>query len=250
MMENMIYSEYSLSKIENRKMMALLIAGVTVISLVFYQNLLPVAFTAVLYKPCKKAYCRLLAKKRRNALCLQFKDFLYSISASFATGRHMAEALSEARHELAKMYGDGDAIMVELDSMIHKIKETGATEVAVLEDFADRAGIEDISDFVQVFRSCRETGGDMVSSINKSAVIIGEKITIENDIRVMVAQKKFEGRIITLMPMAIIIFLRLMSPDYLAIMYDTLMGRILMTAALAATAFAYVIIERITDIEV
>ena len=52
------------------------------------------------------------------------------------------------------------------------------------------------------------------------------------------------------MPVVIIIFLRLMSPDYLAIMYETLMGRLMMTVALVTTAAAYVLIERITDIEV
>ena len=63
-------------------------------------------------------------------------------------------------------------------------------------------------------------------------------------------QKKYEGRIITIMPVAIILFLQIMSPDYLQVMYSTAAGRILMSLALAAIVIAYFMIERITSIEV
>ncbi|MFQ7736477.1 MAG: type II secretion system F family protein, partial [Emergencia timonensis] len=65
-----------------------------------------------------------------------------------------------------------------------------------------------------------------------------------------VMQKKYEGRIITIMPVAIILFLQIMSPDYLQVMYSTAAGRILMSLALAAIVIAYFMIERITSIEV
>lgn len=244
------YSNYTLSKDESVKMVTLLVLALAVIGYVFYKSLVPAAFAVILYKPCKRTYEKYMAKKLRGTLRTQFKDFLYCISASFATGRHMGESLKEAKHELGKMYSKDDAIMMEIDSMLHMMRETGAADIEVLEDFAKRAGIEDVSDFVQVFKACRETGGDMITSLNKSAAVIGEKITIENDIRVIVAQKKYEGRIITAMPLVIIVFLRIMSPDYLSVMYETLMGRILMTSALACTLAAYILIERITDIEV
>lgn len=87
-------------------------------------------------------------------------------------------------------------------------------------------------------------------AVNKAAAIIGEKINIEREIKTMVTQKKYEGRIITMMPVVIILFLQMMSPDYLEVMYTTAAGRILMSLALGAIVFAYWMIERITDIEV
>ena len=53
-----------------------------------------------------------------------------------------------------------------------------------------------------------------------------------------------------MMPVVIILFLQMMSPDYLEVMYTTAAGRILMSLALGAIVFAYWMIERITDIEV
>ena len=66
----------------------------------------------------------------------------------------------------------------------------------------------------------------------------------------MISQKKLEGRLITAMPIFIVLFLQLTSPDYLAVMYESLAGKILMSLALLATVLAYVMIERITAIEV
>jgi tight adherence protein B len=52
------------------------------------------------------------------------------------------------------------------------------------------------------------------------------------------------------MPVLIILFLKGISPEYLNVMYTTLPGRILMTAAIAGVIGAYIWIERITDIDV
>ena len=81
-------------------------------------------------------------------------------------------------------------------------------------------------------------------------IILGEKIAIENEIRATASQKKIEGRIIASMPVFIIVFLQVISPNYLNVMYETITGRFLMTAALIVTAAAFVVIERITSIEI
>ena len=131
-----------------------------------------------------------------------------------------------------------------------RITEARGNDIAVLRDFEKRSRLEEVSDFVQVYAACRDTGGDMINALNKSARMIGEKIAIKKEIAVMVSQKKFEGRIITCMPFVIIVFLRFISPEYLESLYSTWLGRLLMTVSLAAAAAAYYLIERITDIEV
>lgn len=75
-------------------------------------------------------------------------------------------------------------------------------------------------------------------------------MSIEKEIKTLVAQKKLEGKIITVMPLCVIIFLNIISPDYLQVLYSTFAGRIVMTLALAGMATAYLMTERLTDIEV
>ena len=217
---------------------------------IFYGTLLWGILFPFFYPKLLSVYCGYQAARRKKQLLGQFRDLLFSLSSSFAAGRHMEEAIEEAVSNLSEIYGEQALIVCELLYMLRKMKETGATDISVWEDFASRSGISDIEDFTQVFRAVRETGGNLVLAVNRAAAVLGDKIAIETEIKTMISQKKLEGRLITAMPIFIVLFLQLTSPDYLAVMYESLAGKILMSLALLATVLAYVMIERITAIEV
>ena len=244
------YNSYQLSKRERVQFAILLFCAVLGVGYVFYASFFPLLLYPLVYGRGQRIYCSCLADRRRNGLLLQFRDLLYSLSASLAAGRHMEEALEESVKSLTDIYGENSDLLLEVKEMIHKIRETGDSDLSVIEDFSRRTALEDVEDFTEVFRACRETGGSLVFAVNKAAAVIGEKINIEREIKAMAAQKKYEGRIITMMPVVIILFLQIMSADYLEVMYCTLSGRILMSLALGAMVTAYWMMERITDIEV
>ena len=52
------------------------------------------------------------------------------------------------------------------------------------------------------------------------------------------------------MPVACILLLNIFAPDYLAVMYEKLAGRLLMTLALAGIVTAFIISRKILRIEV
>lgn len=243
------YRAYEMTPVEGLCFFAGLAGVLIVCGILFYGNLIMICLLPLLWKKSKELYCRYRAEKRRNQLLLQFRDFLYSLSGSFAAGRHMEEALEEAGRNLADIYG-GSMMEAEAAAMVCRIRETGQSELEAVEDFAARSGLPDAEDFAEVFGACRKTGGDMVAAVNKAAAVIGEKIGVEQEIRTMVSQKKLEGRIITAMPLLVIVFLQCASPDYLSMMYTTLAGRILMSGALCAMAGAGLMIERITQIDI
>ena len=143
----------------------------------------------------------------------------------------MTEALYEAEQNMRLIYKEDDLIVSELSAMVkgYVFREP---EEDVLKDFALRTGIEDISDFVDIYLTCRETGGDLVNVLNKTSEMILDKIAIEKEIHTITVQKRYEARMLAAMPLLTILFLNLVSPDYLAIMYETHLGSLLMTAAL------------------
>jgi tight adherence protein B len=124
------------------------------------------------------------------------------------------------------------------------------SDIEALEDLAVRSEEEDIDEFVQIYRSCRDHGGDMISIMTKTAGMITEKICIENDIKAALYQKKMEGVIITCVPVVILAMLRAGSRSYIEPLYTTLTGRIIMTAALAGMIAAYLMIRKITEVEI
>lgn len=242
--------DYEISKPEQAKILLLLIFVSITIGILFYNSFFVLVSVPLLYKPVCNLFKEFKFKQNKKMLKLQFRDLLNSISSSFSTGRHMRESLLEAYDSLVEIYDEKSIILKELKKINMELKLAGKTDIEVLKDFAYRTKIEDVDNFVQVYTTCRETGGDFSEAMNKTASIIGEKLTIENEISVMVSQKKLEGMIITFTPIVIIAFLRLVAPDYIDVMYSSFTGKVLMTLCIIVIVLAYIWIERITSIEV
>ena len=187
---------------------------------------------------------------RQMELDRQFRDLLTSLSASIAAGRQMEEALAEACDNLSLLYEPDALIMKELRYMKRSIRENRETDRSLLSDFAARAGSEDIRSFVQVYLTCRGTGGDLQQIITHSSEILSEKMKISEQIHVITAQKKLEGRLICLMPAAMLLALNLLSPAYISVLYAGIAGRLIMTLCLGGAAAGIVLMEKMTDVEV
>jgi tight adherence protein B len=191
-----------------------------------------------------------MAEKRRNLLLTQFRDFLYSLSASFATGRQMRDGLLEARENLRLTYDESSPMIKEISDMLIKIDESRSAEEEVLRDFANRSRLNDVRSFFETYFICRTTGGDMNNVISKTSSMLIEKIGIEKEIKTLTSQKSFEGKIISAMPVVVIMFLNLVSPAYIYVLYTTILGKIIMTIALVGIVYAYSITRKLTKIDV
>lgn len=244
------YSKYEMSNRENLLFFSsgyCLMAG---IAFLFYHSFLLSILCGLVIILLRPFYEKYQVQRRRQKLTLQFKDMLYSLSSSIAAGRHMSEALCEAHDNLSNMYEKTEPIMLELAHMKKSIKENNESDKVLLEDFAKRASHEDISNFVQVYITCRSTGGDTESIIGKASTVLTDKMNIEREIRAITAQKKLEGRLISVMPAGMLLVLNLLSPAYISPLYTTVIGRLIMTAALLLTAYGIWLMERISRVEI
>ena len=123
-----------------------------------------------------------------------------------------------------------------------------AMKKKVLIDFAVRSQIEDIKDFVDVYLTTRATGGDIQKVIASASLVIIDKMQIQREVETMMAQKQLEARIVALIPIFIILFLNIFSPDYLMPMYTTVAGRIIMTLALIGFIISFKWIIKLTEV--
>ena len=128
--------------------------------------------------------------------------------------------------------------------------ENKESDKVLLRDLAVRSGSEDISDFVQVYITCRNMGGNLEKIIGHTTEILTDKMNIDRVIRTITSQKKVEGRLISAMPLIMLLMLNIFSFSYIEPLYTTLLGRILMTGALAASVYGVYLMEKIADIRV
>lgn len=63
-------------------------------------------------------------------------------------------------------------------------------------------------------------------------------------------EKKNESIILFVMPFAVILFLNLFAPEYIAPLYESFSGRVIMTLVVASDIFIYSVMQKITDIDI
>ena len=245
------YGKWDLSAAEWLMMAALALTGGMAVGWLFYDSLRAGSLLAVMAFPViKKRYVRWRIQRRRQQFLLQFRDLLYSVASSVSVGRSMALALEESISFWQGTYTEKDDIMTELHAMVRQMKESNARDLDVLWDLAARSGLSDVTDFVLVYETCRTSGANLPKAIDRATGIIGDKIALERELRTLMAQKRFEGRIVMISPFLVMLFLKIVSPGYLAPLTASSSGYMVGTFALGLIAIACVLTERVNHIEI
>ena len=162
----------------------------------------------------------------------------------------MKDAIAESIPSLKNIYGNKAILTGDLEKAYERMERGGENDVRVLLDISEASGLEDVQDFVTIYSICKDTGADLITALNKAAAVIMEKMSIDREIDELVRRKESEGLVIFAMPALIILFLNLTAPDYIAPLYETIAGRIIMTAVTASSIGIYAMIQRITNVEV
>lgn len=192
---------------------------------------------------------KLLAEKYRELLNLEFKDSLLSFSSALRAGYSMENAIKESREEMLRMHGENALICKELEIIQNQLSLGIPLETA-FDDFAKRSQSEDIETFAAVFEIAKRTGGDLVEILQKTSSDIASKIDTRNEISVVIRSKRLEQNIMALMPPFIILYIDLSAGSILTPLYETVLGRVVMTICLAVYIAAYFLSRRIMKIEV
>lgn len=244
------YNIYIMSGVERLFYTAAAALAIFALCLVFYRNallsLLPVPL-ALLYPRLKT---RSLVEQRKKELNIQFKDMLYSLSSSLSAGKSVEASFREVLKDLSVLYPDpGTFVIAEVGFIIRRL-EMNETIESVLSDFARRAGLEDVDNFTDVFITCKRTGGNIMEVIRNSSSIINDKIEVRQEIDTLLAQRKFEQKVLNLVPVAMILLLSITAYNYVEPVFTTAVGRLVMSGALLLLAAAYFISARIANIKI
>lgn len=192
---------------------------------------------------------RYTAGKRKEELARQFRQLLHMLSSALAAGKAVENAFVEAERDLQLFFPAKRGSLTDEIALVNGRVKNGEPIEKALQAFSERVNMEDVRQFVEVFAICKRTGGDLVEVTRSTANLIAEKIEVEQEIRVMTAQKRFEARAMAVVPVALVALLAYSSPDYVAPLYEGI-GRLIMTAALAGFALCYWWIKKITDLKV
>lgn len=244
------YGKWVLSIKEVLVLLLLVLTGGTAVGWLFFDSLTVGAAAGVLCLFFLPKYKNWRIDKRRRELLLQFRDLLYSAASSVSVGRSMTQALEESLTFWKGMYDENDLIILEVRNMLKRITVSNENDVEVLKDFARRSGLPDVADFVSVYECCKSSGANLVQAINRAATVIGDRIELEKELHTMMAQKQFESRIVMASPFLLLLFLKLLSPEYLLPLTASAEGRGVSLLSLGLIGTACLMMERVTKVEI
>ena len=243
------YEEYFFSTRELIINVLLGIAGIAVISRMFFDSM--VAFILLL-----PAVYLFLVKRREN-LCRnrkqklekEFRDVILSVSANLGAGYSVENAFRESYQDISMLYGENSLMAGELYLMMRRLRNNDQLEDILL-SLGIRSDVKDIRDFAEIFRIAKRNGGSLSGMIGNTARMIEGKSEVRREIDTIMSEKRLEQRIMELMPFGMMLYVSLTSPGFFNSLYHNLTGVLLMGVCLILYVVACLMAEKILKIEV
>lgn len=190
-----------------------------------------------------KFYVNHRRNKRVEKLNEQLPEALTIISNALKAGFGLLQALNSASDQLAH------PIATELGRTIHEMNIGSSAEEALLA-LAERSGSYDLDIVITAILVQRTVGGNLGEILDTVAETMRERIRIRGEIRTLTSQQKLTGVIIGCLPIAIGILFQIMSPGYINPLFTTMLGKIMIGAAVVLETIGILVIQRILKIEV
>lgn len=113
-----------------------------------------------------------------------------------------------------------------------------------------RFPLRDLHFLVTAILVQKETGGNLIELLDKSAALLRARIHLHQKVRVFTAQGRMTGVILSALPFICFVVLNFMKPDYARPLLENDIGRKVIYAALLIMGVGIVLIQKIIRIKV
>jgi tight adherence protein B len=217
-------------------------------TMIFYQNVIAAGIVGVLLCIVYPELCRkTLAEKKKRKLVREFREILSSMITALRAGRSLERALEAVGEDMDPEVTP--LLYPEWMRMLGRLQVNVSAEHG-LKELAYTCGIEEIESLAETIEISKKSQGDLIRVMENTAALLRDKIEMQEEVHVMLAKKRLEQRIINIMPFAVLGMLLLISPDYLAPLYTSLKGRLIMSSCVLLTAGSLWLSRHIADIEI
>jgi tight adherence protein B len=177
-------------------------------------------------------------KKRFAAFARQLPDALTMMKTSLQAGHTMDKAMQVISQEMP------DPVALEFRETVEEL-HLGVPVKRAMENFSNRIIDENLNIFVAALLVQREIGGNLTELLGNLAHTIRERFRIEQEVKSLTAEGRISGYVIGSLPIALAIIINMMQPDYLAPLYETETGLMLLKGAVALNIIGFYCIRRV-----
>jgi tight adherence protein B len=184
-----------------------------------------------------------ILRRRRERLEAQTADVMTALSASIKSGMTIEQAFSEM---VDTMYPP----ISEEFALIRERIDAGQPVIAAVKSADKRLQVPRLSLIFQTICISLERGGRLASLMDRLAESTREIERVEERVRTETAGLRLSARIMFLMPFFICGLLYLIEPDQVMLLFDNLVGNIVLVIAIAMDISAYFIMKKLIELDI
>ncbi|MCJ7583171.1 MAG: type II secretion system F family protein [Anaerolineales bacterium] len=226
---------------------AISIAGFAMVAFFLGGRLLPSALIgAVMGAFVPRLYVKRQQGRRLLRFNEQLPDMLNLVVNGLRAGFSTMQSLESVSKEMPPPICD------EFRRVVQEM-QLGIPMERALNNLYRRIPSEDLDFVITAINVQREVGGNLAEILDIISYTIRERIRIKGEIRVLTSQVMYSGRILALMPVALILILWFINRDYMMTFFvpeNRLCGLIALGTAALMIGIGYFVMTKIASVEV
>jgi tight adherence protein B len=216
-----------------------------IVAYVIQPNIVSAIIGAVIGFFIPRFYVKRQQTVRLNKFNDQLGDMLNLMVNGLRAGYSTMQAMEAISRELPAPISD------EFHRVVQEM-QIGIPMEKALDNLLRRIPSEDLDFVVTAINVQREVGGNLSEILDNISFTIRERVRIKGEIRVMTAQVRSSGIVLSLIPVFLTLALWFISPEYIGSFFDRgpLCGWIAVVTVVGMIAAGYFVMMKIADIEV
>ena len=186
---------------------------------------------------------RFQKQRRAKKFNEQLTGALNTITNALRTGFSLPKAFQLIAMDMPKPICQEFGILVQDLRLGIEIEEG-------LDNMLDRLPSQDLDLVATSVTISNEVGGNLAEVFDRIAYTIRERRRIEGRIDALTAQGKAQGMIVSLLPILLGFAINAIDPELMEPMFSTLIGRVALVTCAVMEILGYLMIRKITTIEV
>ena len=180
---------------------------------------------------------------RLNAFNKQLPDTITLLSNSLRAGSSFLQSIELVSRESPAPMGP------EMGRVVREVN-LGLSMEEALSNLVRRIKSDDLDLMVTAIGVQQQVGGNLAEILDTIAFTIRERVRIKGEIRTLTAQGRYSGYLVAFLPIAIMITLNLINPEFMQPLFTELIGQILLVVGGIMMLIGFFAIQKITDIKV
>lgn len=182
-------------------------------------------------------------EKRREAVRESVPDALRSMAVCFRSGLSLLQTMRQVGTEAKGPIG-------ELFLHVAHLIETGGGTREALATFRKGDSVPELSFVAVALDVQHQTGGSLERVLDAARESVESRLELERSLRVQTAQAKLSARIVSVMPLILVVLFSLVSNDFLAPFFSSFTGVVLLVVAVSMQLAGILIVRRMLKVEV